>query len=134
MEDELEHLVADLKARVKEEGVPFEKFLLQTRKTEQDIRAEWRPIAERRAKSLLVIDAIARKEGVTVSGNELAAQAAMSPLAQVDAQALRSPQVLVGLGIMHQVASALQRARDRTAGSGPLPSAKTDAIVRARRG
>ena len=97
VEDELEHLVADLKARVKEEGVPFEKFLLQTRKTEQDIRAEWRPIAERRAKSLLVIDAIARKEGVTVSGNELAAQAAMSPLAQVDAQALRSPQVLASL-------------------------------------
>src|SRR5438874_1836074 len=96
-EDELEHLVADLKARVKEEGVPFEKFLLQTRKTEQDIRAEWRPIAERRAKSLLVIDAIARKEGVTVSGNELAEQAAMSPLAQVDAQALRSPQVLASL-------------------------------------
>ncbi len=97
VEDELEHLVADLKARVKEEGVPFEKFLLQTRKTEQEIRAEWRPIAVRRAKSLLVIDAIARKEGVTVSGNELAAQAAMSPLAQVDAQALRSPQVLASL-------------------------------------
>ena len=97
IQDELEHLVTDLKARVKQEGVTWEKFLLQARKTEDDIRKEWRPVAERRAKSLLVLDAIARKEGITVSGDELAAQAAMSPLAQVDPQALRSPAVLASL-------------------------------------
>jgi len=96
-EDELEHLVNDLKARVKQEGVTWEKFLLQARKTQEDIRNEWRPVAERRAKSLLVLDAIARKEGITVSGDELAAQAAMSPLAEVDPQALRSPAVLASL-------------------------------------
>ncbi len=97
VEDELDHLVADLKARVKEQGVTFEKFLLQARKTEDEIRKEWRPIAERRAKSLLVLDAIARKEGVTVSGQELAAAAAATPLAQVDPQSLRSPAVLASL-------------------------------------
>src|SRR5207249_7283698 len=97
VQDELDHLIADLKARVKEQGLTFEKFLLQTRKTEQDLRTEWLPIAQRRAKSLLVIDAIARKEGVTVTGNELAAQAALSPLAQVDPRALRSPAVLASL-------------------------------------
>lgn len=97
VEDELEHLVNDLKARIKQEGMTWEKFLLQARKTEGEIRTEWRPVAERRAKSLLVLDAIARKEGITVSGDELAAQAAMSPLAQVDPQALRSPQVLASL-------------------------------------
>jgi trigger factor len=97
VQDELDHLVTDLKARVKQEGVTWEKFLLQARKTEDEIRKEWRPAAERRAKSLLVLDAIARKEGVTVTGDELAAQAAMSPLAQVDPQALRSPAVLASL-------------------------------------
>src|SRR6266851_4456677 len=97
VEDELEHLVNDLKARIKQEGLTWEKFLLQARKTEGDIRTEWHPVAERRAKSLLVLDAIARKEGVTVSGDELAAQAAMSPLAEVDPQALRSPAVLASL-------------------------------------
>src|SRR6266513_4522356 len=71
VEDELEHLVNDLKARIKQEGMTWEKFLLQARKTEEDIRTEWRPVAERRAKSLLVLDAIARKEGITVSGDEL---------------------------------------------------------------
>jgi trigger factor len=97
VEDELVHLVNDLKARVKQEGLTWEKFLLQARKTEDEIRREWRPVAERRAKSLLVLDAIARKEGITVSGDELAAQAAMSPLADVDPQALRSPAVLASL-------------------------------------
>jgi trigger factor len=97
VEDELEHLVNDLKGRIKQEGVTWEKFLLQARKTEDDIRKEWRPVAERRAKSLLVLDAIARKEGIAVTGDELAAQAAMSPLAQVDPQALRSPAVLASL-------------------------------------
>ncbi|OLC19959.1 MAG: trigger factor [Chloroflexi bacterium 13_1_40CM_68_21] len=97
VQDELDHLVADLKARVKEQGVTYEKFLLQARKTEEELRKEWRPIAERRAKSLLVLDAIARKEGVTVTGEELAASAAATPLAQVDPQALRSPAVLASL-------------------------------------
>jgi trigger factor len=97
VQDELDHLVTDLKARVKQEGVAFEKFLLQARKTEEELRAEWRPLAERRAKSLLVLDAIARKEGIKVTGDELAAQAALSPLAQVDPQALRSPAVLASL-------------------------------------
>jgi trigger factor len=92
--DELDHLLADLKGRLKQEGITLEQFLLRARKTEDDLRKEWRPAAERRAKSLLVLDAIARREGVTVSGNELAAQAALSPLAQVDPQALRTPAVL----------------------------------------
>jgi trigger factor len=95
--DELDHLITDLKARVKQEGLTWERFLLQARKTEDEIRTEWRPVAERRAKSLLVLDAIARKEGIGVTGDELAAQAAMSPLAQVDPQALRSPAVLASL-------------------------------------
>src|SRR2546428_745843 len=97
VQDELEHLMADLKARVKEQGPTFEQFLLQARKTEDELRTEWRPLAERRAKSLLVLDEIARKEDVKVTGNELAEQAALSPLAQADPQAFRSPAVLAAL-------------------------------------
>jgi len=97
VQDEMEHLLADLKARVKDQGLTYEQFLLQARKTEDEIKKEWRPLAERRAKSLLVLDAIARKEDVKVSGNELAEQAEISPLAQADPQAFRSPAVLAAL-------------------------------------
>ena len=60
--DELDHLIADLWARVKVQGLSWEQFLLQARKTEDEIRADWRDTAERRAKSLLVLDALATRE------------------------------------------------------------------------
>ena len=95
--DELDHLVADLKARVKDQGLSWEQFLLQARKTEVEIRADWRATAERRAKSLLVLDALARKENVTISSAELAQEVALTPLAQQDPNALRNPAVLGAL-------------------------------------
>ena len=97
VQDELDHLVADLKARVKEQGITFEQFLLQARKTEDDLRTEWRDAAERRAKAMLVLEAIAKKENVTVSSQELATQVAMTPLAQQDPQAVRDPVLLASL-------------------------------------
>ncbi len=97
VQDELDHMLAELKQRVTERGATWERFLLQARKTEGEIREEWREAATRRAKSLLVLDAIATKDGVTVSSTELAQEIALTPLAQQDPQALRSPQVLAAL-------------------------------------
>ena len=95
--DELDHLMADLKARVKDQGLSWEQFTLQARKTEDEIRADWRPTAERRAKSLLVLDALAKQENVTISSTELAEEVALTPLAQQDPNALRNPAVLGAL-------------------------------------
>ncbi|HKW78789.1 MAG TPA: trigger factor [Candidatus Limnocylindria bacterium] len=97
VQDELDHLLADLKVRVREQGLTYEQFLLQARKTEDEIKQEWRPAAERRARATLVLDEIAKREGVTVSGNELAAQIALTPLAQQDPQAMRDPLVLASM-------------------------------------
>ncbi|HLZ47510.1 MAG TPA: trigger factor [Candidatus Limnocylindria bacterium] len=95
--DELDHLMADLVGRVKEQGLSWEQFLLQARKTEDEIRADWRATAERRAKSLLVLDALAKQENVTISSTELAQEVALTPLAQQDPNALRNPAVLGAL-------------------------------------
>ncbi len=97
VQDEIDHLVADLRSRVREQGISFEQFLLQARKTEEELRQEWRPAAEKRAKAMLVLDAIAKKENITVTSNELAQQVAMTPLAQQDPQALRDPVLLASL-------------------------------------
>ncbi|MEK7860032.1 MAG: trigger factor, partial [Chloroflexota bacterium] len=97
IQDELEHMLGDLKERVRERGVTWEQFLLQARKVEGEIREEWRPVAERRARSILVLDEIARRENVTVSSTELAQEVALTPLAQQDPQALRSPAVLAAM-------------------------------------
>jgi FKBP-type peptidyl-prolyl cis-trans isomerase (trigger factor) len=97
IQDELDHMVAELRARATERGVTWERFLLQAKKTEPQIREDWRAAAERRAKSLLVLDAIAKQEGVTVSSTELAQEVALTPLAQQDPKALRDPQVLAAM-------------------------------------
>ncbi len=97
VQDELDHMVRNLRSRLTAQGVSWEQFLLQARKTEDELRADWRPAAERRATSLLVLDAVARKEGVTVSSTELAHEVALMPLAQQDARALRDPAVLAAL-------------------------------------
>lgn len=97
VQDEIEHLVADLRQQVQERGLTWERFLLQAKRTEAEIREQWRPAAERRTRSLLVLDAIAKKEGVAVSSTELAQEVALTPLAQQDPQALRSPQVLAAM-------------------------------------
>jgi trigger factor len=95
--DELDHMIGDLKARAAERGLAWERFLLQAKKTEGEIREEWREAALRRAKSLLVLDAIADKEDVSVSSTELAQELALMPVAKQDPQVLRSPQVLASL-------------------------------------
>lgn len=97
VQDELDHMVADVKSRAAERGLAWERFLLQAKKTEGELREEWRPAAQRRAKSMLVLDAIAKKEGVTVSSTELAQEVALMPIAREDPQAIRSPQVLAAL-------------------------------------
>jgi hypothetical protein len=82
---------------VKEQGLSWEQFLLQARKTEDEIRTDFRAAAERRAKSLLVLDVLAKKENVTISSTELAQEVALTPLAQQDPNALRNPAVLGAL-------------------------------------
>ena len=94
--DELDHLVAELRDRLTQQGLTYEKFLLEARKTEEDLRAEWRPAALRRAKALLILDALAKRENITISGAELAQEVAGTPIAQ-DPQALRDPAVLSSL-------------------------------------
>ena len=97
VQDELDHLTADLKGRIAEQGMSWEQFLLQARKTEAEIRTDWRAAAERRAKSLLVLDALAKRENIQISGAELAQEVALTPLAQQDPAALRDPAVLASL-------------------------------------
>lgn len=123
--DEQDHLVAELQDRLKAQGGTYEQFLLQARRTEEDLRAEWQPAALRRAKALLVLDAVAKREGVTISGAELAQEVAGTPIAQ-DPQALRDPAVLSSL------ARSLRNRKtvDRLLGLG-APEAERDLIRQA---
>ena len=45
-------------------GFKFDDYLIQIKKTEEDLRSEWRADAEKRAKLQLVIHTISDKENI----------------------------------------------------------------------
>ncbi len=63
-----EYELDDMEARVKDDlaraGQTFEGYLEQTKKTREQIRAEWNDAADKRAKVRLILTDIARKEGI----------------------------------------------------------------------
>lgn len=64
VESELAKMLGGLKDDVARAGVSFEDYLKEIKKTEEDIRKEWRVGAEKRAKLQLVMNEIAKKEGI----------------------------------------------------------------------
>jgi trigger factor len=74
IESEQEVMFDELKVRLAEQGIGYEDYLRVTERTEQQVRDEFRPDAERRVKTLLVLSAIADKEGIDIGEAELAAE------------------------------------------------------------
>lgn len=97
VDQELDHMVGDLRGRLEAQGLTLEEFLLRAKKTEDQIRADWREAATRRAASLLVLDEIARTEDVQISEQELAQELALMPVAKENLDTLRSPRVLAAV-------------------------------------
>lgn len=62
----LDYELDDMEARLKQDlanmQVPFEKYLVEVKKTSEDLRKEWQPTADKRAKMRLVLSHIAIAE------------------------------------------------------------------------
>lgn len=83
VEDELNRMMAEFREQVERQGLSFEQYLGHLKKTEEDLRAEQRPEAERRVKISLVLNAIQEKENLKPSqkdiDDEVAKQLAQAP-------------------------------------------------------
>jgi len=62
IESELNHNEAQFKADIERMGLKIEDYLNHAKKTMDDLRVEWRPHAEKKAKLQLILNAIAEKE------------------------------------------------------------------------
>jgi trigger factor len=67
VDDELTRMFAEFRQHVERQGIPFDKYLEQSGKTEEDFRKEQRGEAERRVKMSLVLNAIQEQEKIEVS-------------------------------------------------------------------
>lgn len=71
IEDELNAMIDDLRHTMAQQGFTLDMFCEYTGKSIDQIRDEYRPDAEIRAKTRLVLDAIADKEGVEVTDEDI---------------------------------------------------------------
>lgn len=74
VEREIEHLLADLAESLQRRGYSLDRYLQTAGKDMAGLREELRPRAERRLQARHVLDEIARREGVTLTQEEIAAE------------------------------------------------------------
>jgi len=64
-------MIEELKAQLEKMQLPFEKYLEQIKKNEEELRKELRKLAEKRVVSALVLREIASVEKIEVSEKEI---------------------------------------------------------------
>ncbi len=74
IERELEVMLDELKVRLAEQGIGYDEYLKATERDEVKLLADFRPDAEQRVKTLLVLSGIAQQESIEVNDAELEAE------------------------------------------------------------
>ncbi|MDO8493644.1 MAG: trigger factor [bacterium] len=75
VENELKKGINQMKGEVEQNGLDFDEYLKNVKKTVEEIKAESRPKAEKSVRYNLILKSIARKEGVRVPDEEIAKEA-----------------------------------------------------------
>ncbi|MBS1252301.1 MAG: Trigger factor [Anaerolineales bacterium] len=71
LEDEIDRVMADLEARLKDRGLTLENLLLMEGLTERQLRVEQRPKAEERIRRGAILSEVVKREGLEVSEAEI---------------------------------------------------------------
>jgi trigger factor len=71
VDEEVEHQLGHLKQNLAQSGTPFAAYLRAQGKTEDDLKVELRPEAERRLRNSLILQEIAKREQVEVTDDEI---------------------------------------------------------------
>jgi len=71
IEGELNRTQAQFEADIERMGVKMEDYLKHAKKTPEEIRAEWRPHAEKKAKLQLILNEIAKAESIAPAKEEV---------------------------------------------------------------
>lgn len=72
---EVEQMLHELKHNIEENGLRFEQYLAQIKKTESDLKSEWRKPAENRVNAHLVIFQVAEHENIKIDEEEVSREA-----------------------------------------------------------
>lgn len=76
VEAELDKMLGELKSQVQTMGLTFEKYLAQLKKTEAELRTDWREQAGKRARTGLLLEKIAETEKLAPAEEKIEAETA----------------------------------------------------------
>lgn len=68
---EIDQMMSEIKQKIEQMGIPFEKYIAQINKKEEDIRKESRGVAEKRVRSKLILKKIADEEKIKPAGKDV---------------------------------------------------------------
>jgi len=71
IQSEKSKMIEELKIRVSEMQLPFEDYLKQIKKTEEELLQEFTPLAEKRVKMALILKQIAEQEKIEITEQEI---------------------------------------------------------------
>jgi trigger factor len=76
IENEIDNMLEGFRYQIMQQGFEFDQYLEMTGMNEEDIRADYKESAEKRAKANLILEAIAKNEGIEVSDEDVDAKLA----------------------------------------------------------
>ncbi|PRX28917.1 trigger factor [Orenia metallireducens] len=71
VENEIDNMLEGFRYQIMQQGFEFDQYLEMSGIKEEDIRADYKEAAEKRAKANLVLETIAKNEGIEVSDEDL---------------------------------------------------------------
>jgi trigger factor len=71
VEGEMEKMLAQFKDDLAQNGVGYDDYLKHIKKTEDDLKKEWQPIAEKRGKSQIILNTIAKEQNIAAGEDEV---------------------------------------------------------------
>ena len=74
VERQIDRIVGDLESYLRYQGMSLEQFIELSGKSKEDLREDRRKEAGERAKANLVLDAVAKKEGISIEDSEMEAK------------------------------------------------------------
>jgi trigger factor len=74
VESEISQMFAEMESDITRAGLNMDDYLLHVKKTRDDLEKEWTPVAEKRAKLQLVLNAIAKKDAIVPDETKVATE------------------------------------------------------------
>ena len=108
IESESDRMLAQMKGDVAQMGGKFEDYLTYIKKTESDLRTEWKPDAEKRAKIQIILNQIAKEKNIEPDDNVLKLETKRLMDTYSDAEEIRAREYMHQMLLNEEVLKVLE--------------------------